>query len=309
VQLYFCDCHETLEQKLLIMRPDLLLVPESEAKEVLNWIKSMNLEHEVPIIVIGSDDNTRQWTRLGIYSVWSEENWEDELQKTNTVVPLQNNNDLLPKDEGIELEEDPIIIAVGSVYSGAGSTHTALLIANYLSRTQKQKVAVWECAEHPTFQFLQYVQNGKFNNSPRFDIGKVTYLKAEVELSEVEAAAEKFRYIILDLGYIQNSPQKDLFFKSRLSVLVGSGSSWRVGEFFKFCNNYSQIKQSRWRIVLPLASSETQEEVGLMLSGRPVFALPAHSIVSEQQDDTDQMLEGILSPVLIKKTKRKFRLF
>ncbi|MBA9086513.1 hypothetical protein FHR92_002991 [Fontibacillus solani] len=314
VQLLTCQDRESLEKRLLVTQPDYLILSEAEAEEILKWNNTLS-EDDMSVIVVASGNNpqeVREWTKIGAHYVWAREEWEKQLDEFISAHLLQHTPSRL-HDDAIAVrslddwsDDDTLVIAVGGVYSGVGSTHTALLIANFLSRYTKQPVALWESTQRPTFEFLQYIKHGKNNDSPKFKIGSVTYFKSEVDATLIEDAADQFRYLVIDMGCIQECTQKELFFKSRLSVLVGSASEWRVQENIRFCGSYSQSKQNRWRIVLPLASPEAQEETAQMLSGRPVFSLPGHFNVFDQQDDTDQVLEGVLSPILPKKAKRKF---
>ncbi|WNS43869.1 hypothetical protein [Paenibacillus sp. MMS20-IR301] len=58
------------------------------------------------------------------------------------------------------------------------------------------------------------------------------------------------------------------------------------------------------QIALPLANEPNREMVAGCLSGRPVFAVPNHPDPFHSQANTDELLEGLLSPILQKQKKR-----
>jgi Flp pilus assembly CpaE family ATPase len=284
------------------MEADMLIVDETKADEILDMMSTLQMDYKLAVTVIVEEKDVselRNWIKKGAHSVWTEQELMESLMTMD-----QTDTGTITYSEPSVLEyreTQTIIIAVGGVYGGAGSTHTALLIADYLSRVQKQPVALWECTENPTFQILHYATHGKLLSMPKFKWGKVTLIANNAEISMLDAVSAKFKYVVLDLGNLENHKHPDLFLKSDLPILVGSSSMWRIQENAKFCEQYSSYRQLNWRILLPLASKDNCDLAKVMLPGRFVSLIPFHPEVKEDQDDTDQVLEGVLSPILPKK--------
>ncbi|ASA20267.1 hypothetical protein [Paenibacillus donghaensis] len=234
--------------------------------------------------------------------------WQEKLLEVQHLVETNTQQVAVPELDFKRVGER-IVIAVGSVFEGAGSTHTALLIAHYLARYAKTKVAVWEGGSRPCFSFLEYIKEGNYSNHPRYDLGDIALYKAEVSEHWVGSLMNEYKYTVLDLGCLTSSNQAGLFVQASLPVLIGSGSEWRVKELISFCREYSRVPQDYWRIALPLANDQNQEMVAGCLSGRPVFAVPNHPDPFQLQTNTDELLEGLLSPILQKQKKRGFSRF
>ncbi|MEK5163165.1 hypothetical protein NYE69_12610 [Paenibacillus sp. FSL R5-0527] len=303
-----------MERSLFLLQPGLLLVHETLAHEILDFAVG-----KTEVVVVSPDNssqNVRRWTACGASLVWAEEEWEEALY---SMAETRNGNAQGNLPEGTTAHHSSlplasrgtILIAVGGVYGGAGSTHTALLVAQYLANVSRGKVAVWEGGNHPCFDFLSYVELGSYSAEPYFNLGaNLTLFRNETDWTWIDHI-QQFRYLILDLGDLTTSEEAQrLFFKAELPILVGSGSLWRIREIVQFCQAHAQVRQDRWRIALPHASEEAHEELAELLSGRPVFSVPSNPEVLEIRDETAEVLEGMLSPVMEKRPKKRFaRLF
>jgi len=308
-KFHVCGTIEEVKESSLILIPEYVLIHEDQARSILP------LAEEIPVkFVVISETNSlsstaiRSWTALGASDVWMNENWQEKL--------LEVHHLLESKPQQIALAEvnfnrvgERVVIAVGSVFEGAGSTHTALLIAHYLARYAKTKVAVWEGGCRPCFSFLEYIKEGNYSNHPRYDLNDIALYKSEVSEHWVGSLMNDYRYTVLDLGSLHSTKQADLFVQASLPVLVGSGSEWRVKELISFCREHSRVPQEYWRIALPLANEPNREMLAGCLSGRPVFAVPNHPDPFLTQANTDELLEGLLSPILQKQKKRGFGRF
>lgn len=310
--LHRCSSVEEVEKTLVILQPEYILVHEEKAPEIIELV-SKKLQSNVSIIVVCLSDSpqiVRKWTSIGALMVWSLLNWEEQLKRIGSEDIIRDNKEVASESLGLpHMDFSPndvmtIVIAVGGVYEGAGSTHTALLIANYLMRYYKTRVALWEAGTKPCFDFLHYVVSGKEIRKQRFELGDLTFFNAEIPLNMVESAAAEYQFLVMDLGCLDHNENQKLFANARIPVLVGSGSEWRMRELIKYCGEQASKRQDRWRIVLPMASMEMRHEMGECLVGRPVFALPAHIDIKKAQETTDQVLEGILSPVLSNRPRK-----
>lgn len=303
-KFHVCSTFEEVKESALILMPEYVLIHEKEARKLLPLAEEIPVKFVV-IIETSSLSTTaiRSWTALGASDVWLGSSWQEKLLEAHIqggAKPQQ----IEPPEMNFSRTGERIVIAVGSVYEGAGSTHTALLIAHYLARHAKTKVAVWEGGIHPCFSFLEYIKEGDVSNHPRYELNNVALYKAEVSEYWIGSLMSDYRYTVLDLGSLQGSKQADLFVQASVPVLVGSGSEWRMKELISFCREHSRVPQEYWRIALPLANDLNREMVAGCLSGRPVFSIPNHPDPFHPQVNTDELLEGLLSPVLQKPKKR-----
>lgn len=301
-QYHLCEtCEEALETAEVV-KPEKILVVEAMAAE---WLQVAVLL-PIDVVVIADQPSTviRHWTALGASDVWAA-SWPERLlesiPKVNTEekkVPAE-----LPGPASMGGAIGGLLIAVGSVYPGVGSTHTAFLIADYLSRGGK-KVAIWESDKHPCFSFFEYVMEGQQGSGVRYKYQSLTLFKASAAPAWIEAIRQEYDYVVLDLGYLESEGELELFARAQLPVLLGSASEWRVHELLTFCRSHAHLPQTHWRIALPLANEQAREFVGGCLRGRPVFALPYQPDPFKRQADSDEVLEGLLSPVTTKRSKK-----
>lgn len=292
------------QQALEVMQPALIVMHETHSPTPLEWL-SIHLP-ELPVAIIARESGARAvryWTAAGATYVWPEVGWADCLSFTfcEASAGLQDTTGALLRPAVID-ERETVTIAVAGVYSGAGSTHTALSIAHYLAR-QGEKVALWEASLTPCFEFLEYNLGGAMNKRPKFELGPhLTAFKESANPEWVEAILGDYRYIVYDLGDMSHHPKgmAPIFARADIPVLVASASLWRQQEIVQFCRKHAGSRQARWRIVFPLADQPVVEEMRAALAGRASFRLPRHSDPMRASEDMDEALRvglGIVKPV------------
>ncbi|WP_336775388.1 hypothetical protein [Paenibacillus sp. MMO-58] len=295
------------ETVLRLFQPDLVIIPEEAALNLFELLDVM--EMRLPIAVIAKEDSPnelRRWTALGAQWVWEQATWKRKLQE------LQQPQDSLfsapvlsPDPEQVPMpswqQNGPVIIAVASAFPGAGATHQALLFARYLAQS-RLPVAIWEAGSRPCFDYLEYVQSGLISHKHRFETDGITFIKRTAELAYLDTIGEKYRYVILDLGDIQQTDVQSHFFRSHIPVLVGSGAEWRQRDLVQLCRSYPQ-QQAKWRIVLPHATLAMRQELEEVLLGRSIFSMPtvADALHENLPDETRHALAEILGMGEIKR--------
>lgn len=301
---------EELEKIIDVMKPELIVIKDEDVSSLVTVISQNACDFAVVTAEV-SPARFRQLTAEGATHVWSIDNWQEEMSSEYRLedgfVMSTPSEDEKPYVN--ELPRGTTVIAVGGVAGGSGSTHTSLMLANYLSNTTKSPVAIWEAGPNPCFDFYDYILNGEINESrKRFDKKNITFFKRSVDYRQIKSVAHDFTYLIIDLGYIekQNTKNLEIFADSDLPVLVGSASEWRTGEIFKFCHGNLNLPQDRWRVALPLANEKSREGMAEILRGRPVFRIPSQTDPFTSQDDADQAIEAILSPVIPKRKRKSF---
>ncbi len=154
----------------------------------------------------------------------------------------------------------PIIFGVGGVEGRCGTTHHAVMLAHYLSRTRREKVPLVEYNSSPCLAAL----------NPRNEVGVfqekgVVYHPGSPQ-NNMEGLNfndfREYRYVVLDLGVLK--PFKDGVMVSGLShlemtrvhcpILVASGSPWRLNSLIAF--NYAQENLDSWNLLITPTSKE-----------------------------------------------------
>lgn len=298
------DEWNSAQQALEVMQPDLIVMHETDSPIPLEWL-SIHLP-ELPVAIIARDSGARAvryWTAAGATHVWAETNWAQCLSQTfgEASVGLQEATEAFSRANVMD-DRETLTIAVAGVYSGAGSTHTALSIAHYLAR-QGEKVAIWEASPTPCFDFLEYNLGGTMNKRPKFELGPhITAFKESANPEWVEAVLGDYRYIVYDLGDMSHRAKgmDPVFARADIPVLVASASLWRQQEVVQFCRKHANSRQARWRIVFPLAEQSVVYDMQAALAGRASFRLPRNSDpmrASEEMDDALRATLGIMKPV------------
>lgn len=310
IELIHCESVEEVATNIQIYKPDLIAVSESAADQIINLVT----KDEFNITVVSENLTStviRGWIAKGAKDVISFSEWEqlltEEKSKKGDDSAADRGSEAVVIGYNQEIPRSTFVIGVGGISEGIGTTHTSILVANYLSRALKTQVAIWEAGSKPCFQFLDYSMNGEIGlTRPRFDMKNITLFKAGVPYHQMKAVASDFRFVVLDLGNINADKERaEKFYHSDMPILVGSASEWRFRELIQFCQAQTRISQGHWRVALPLASVESTDDMIELLKGRPVFSIPLHTKPFESQEDTDECMQGILSP-LIPKRKRRF---
>jgi hypothetical protein len=309
--LPFTDMEE-LKKVIAVALPDVILIKEDVAPELLEYIQMLP-EAQVgsgicEVIVLVNDSSTstiRQWTGLGAKYAWDLNEWEESLieQYGITDVPYQEE-----RSKRYNLNQ-PIVIAVGSYFPGAGSTHTALMIGKYLEKNYKANVGIIECAKGATaFNFIKLTSFSTMKASAdtiRFTWEKMTLICGGLDAESIEVATrtKQFDYIILDMGDLNHCDIAHLFFKAELPILVGSARTWRISALHNLLTQFARFPQDDVRIVLPSGSKDDRNLVRSLMPSRIVLNLPSQPDPILYMDQSKEKLEAVLSPVLPIKKK------
>lgn len=314
-RLHRCTDIENLAQMLLGMTPEFVVVEEGKADLVLSALGDLTGELQTEVIIlcaITAVTTTREWVAKGARHVWPALRWEDKLSELSQSVHSSDQIDqnVSPGDSASyeRSQEMTQVIAVGGTYSGAGSTLMSLLVANFMARRYRTKVAVIECGNKPSFSQLDMFLNGHVGAvlRPRLEVGDLVLFKADSNNSYAYYAADDYPIVVMDMGDVDQSEDKEEFFKANLSILVASPNDWRMPELMNFCQRNSSYRQDRMRVALPMAEQESLDLVRGVLRDRLVFSVPQHVDPFDRNPETDECLEGILSPMLPKRVKTGF---
>lgn len=307
LRVHSCEKAENLINMAITLNPEYIITHADQAEWLLDAYSTSQNRLKADIVVvcpISTPQVIREWTSRGAAMVWNELSWEDELHSLVDVpVPSQTEvQNVSEHSSGMSQ-----IITVGSTYGGAGSTHTAFLLASFLARHCKTKVALVETGSNPCFHRLDDFYNGQKNSiRPRFEIDKLTLFKGNGSAKWIDSATDDFPYVVVDMGDMEQSDDSQAFFRSSLPVLVASASDWRFQELHDFIKRNNAHRQDRMRIAFPMASDEAMDALTKVMKNRLLFSLPPHGDPFTRQEDTDEVLESILFPLMPKRPKGAF---
>lgn len=198
----------------------------------------------------------------------------------------------------------PVIVAVTGVCRGAGTTHTALMIANYLAY-RNAKVAIVEANDSQDFARIESAYEGL--KEPEYRTGKfvihdIEYYKFDPSTDLVSLLLETYTYIVLDIGcYIENKWFEE-FVRAHHQIVVASGSEWRQHELLKFHKSYPYTVQNRCIYAIPFAQEQTITDIRRAITNSQVISIPCHSDPFVMNQAIADFMEPILSMLSIGKS-------
>lgn len=189
------------------------------------------------------------------------------------------------------------IIAVTGTEKGVGTTHTSIMIANYLARLDYQ-VALVEANDSNDFVEIEASYEGFDNSnlikSPVFSIYGVKYIKNVEELNMVHLLTGNYSFIILDLGFFKTTNWYDEFLRASITIVVGSGSEWKQKNTYRFFRDQIHHDQSKWKLCVPFANKQTVNDIKKKLPKRKIIGIPFNGDPYEESKEIDSVLEDIL---------------
>ena len=149
------------------------------------------------------------------------------------------------------------IIAVAGVSPGVGTTHSVLLLANYLRR-QRLKVGVVELGNKGHLEQIEKAYEGmgfEPGASDSFKIKQVTYHKQVTGGGLMSLYKASFDVLILDIGSDLNTYGDD-FQMADLSLVIGQTTDWKQQEISTFLIGWNHLLGPRSKWLLPFADEE-----------------------------------------------------
>lgn len=286
-----------------------VLVPEAVGESVLEHLKTLSEDMDpVDVIIVAAKvkiATTRDWTSRGAADVWDLNHWEDKLNQFVSAIEASN---VLPMNPMIHSDETKVI-AVASAYSGAGATFTSLLIATYLKKHHKARVAIWEAVPSgkERYRKLHYLMGMAYKNvsDVRFEMNGISFFESGVDDQMIEQLQAKYDYIIYDMGQLTDSKNDHLFFRAHVPILVGSGSLLRMDTLVETLKAYSHRQSHRLQILLTSCDHKTMKLAREVMPGRMVLSMPTHEKgLFELQDSSNEVIEGLLSTLIQPKAKK-----
>lgn len=196
------------------------------------------------------------------------------------------------------------IIAILGVTEGVGATHTAIAFAHYAARL-KCRVAIVECSDNAeAFSRIETAYEGEKSGTSRgkFTINGVDYCYCPNKADIVSFLHQGYDDVILDLG---NQGSLELawleeFRRADVQIVVGSGAEWRQEDIIELVQGYAPHERENWTYLVPLAESQSIQDIRKSLQSSHVYALPYHPDPFVSEPETDKQLNKILGNVAAK---------
>ncbi|GKS12958.1 hypothetical protein YDYSY3_39580 [Paenibacillus chitinolyticus] len=189
------------------------------------------------------------------------------------------------------------VIAITGAEPCVGTTHSAIMIANYLAR-QDYSVALVEANASNDFIEIEAAYEGisdsKHIKTPAFNINGVRYIKNVKELNMVNLLTANYSYIILDLGCYADTEWYEEFLRAGITIVVGSGSEWKQKNILRFFRDQIHHDQSRWKLCVPFADKQTIQDIKSKLPKCKIYGLPFHPDPFLESKSANDVMENIL---------------
>ena len=156
---------------------------------------------------------------------------------------------------------------------GAGVTHYAILLANYLVGVCRYRCAVLEWNEHGDFERLERICGSATSENACFSILKVDYYKSSGPEELLYCMAAGYDQIIIDFGY-DFLKQKIEFLRCGRKYVIASLSEWQIEGFLEFVREMKdEAGYKSWNYAVSFGSEDTRRQMRKKLK-LPVERIP-----------------------------------
>ncbi|MEC2074170.1 hypothetical protein [Alkalihalophilus marmarensis] len=216
--------------------------------------------------------------------------------------PEINENELL---EDLEMEQKVQIIrertivgtgiiSVAGFESNTGCTSLAILLANYLSKSDHQ-VALVERTSKQSFNRIEYAYEGKrgFQSKKKlFDIQGVDYYKYDLSLN-ISDLINTYHYIILDHGCFKETKFMDEIERSNVKIMTAHGAEWKHEDIRQYYEE-QKGKDKGWIWALPFAEKEAATDIQSDIEGIDIEPIPYHPDPYVLTPQVNKVLDALL---------------
>ena len=156
------------------------------------------------------------------------------------------------------LEKKAELIGIAGSGRSVGTTHFAILTANYLAGVLRQKTAVLEWNKSGDFARMETVWAKKtviFPQGKTFNVLGISYYKEAGKEELLDCSNRGFDVVVLDFGAYREEI-RDEYLRCGRKFLVGSASGWQFAELTGLLSE-SGIRQKGWEYFFSFGSRET----------------------------------------------------
>ena len=189
-----------------------------------------------------------------------------------------------------------LIFGILGTHTGAGATHFALLLCNYLSDYLGKKTAYVECFPHNELQYLEEVYGSKGNatsNYESFLLHQIHYYKNIKENKLAEIIGLGYECIVLDLGIDLNKMKKE-FIRCDRKIVITSLAIWKVKELENFMAKTELIRDKiEFNFGVPLINNKIVK--GFSKENKlTMFSIPYEPDPFALSNDTIKLFQRII---------------
>jgi len=187
------------------------------------------------------------------------------------------------------------VIAVAGVDHGVGTTHTAILIANFLA-SNGYAVKLIEYSGNQEFVNIERAYEGKnadTHKTDEFEINGVTYVKAGTDVDMARHVTSEHTHIVLDLGAFDDTEQIEEFHRASKQILVAPGGEWKQYIVRRFIKTNQSSDQSKWVFLIPLVTKQTINDIQGENDDISAYHIPFHPDPFRNQVETDEQLSHL----------------
>lgn len=216
------------------------------------------------------------------------------------VLDLDDVIDFLPVSKETFIQKQilgTVFIAIGGTAPHIGSTHTALSMAAFLSKN-KFKVAVVEANDSKDFDRIHSLYEGEktlLSHEPFFELNGIEHYKYREDIRFGEIAS-RYEYVVLDAGYLEESPCIDEFMRAHVKCVLTSPYEWKEHWLTNFLNQVEE--RNDFVYVLPFGEMANQKDMeerfsDLIFVTYPVVTDP-YTVTADSEDASRALLLGYL---------------
>lgn len=154
------------------------------------------------------------------------------------------------------------VIGIAGSGPAVGTTHFAVLTANYLTGVLQKKTAVIEWNDSGAFERMEKICVKRAVSKPEnkaFIVIGVSYLKKAGKKELLECMNRGFDTVIIDFGSRLQEVQEEHLLCDR-RFFVGSFCEWQADDFAKFAAERRE-KKGRWEYFYSFGSEDAAKEM------------------------------------------------
>lgn len=170
----------------------------------------------------------------------------------------------------LKSRKEKYIIGIAGTESGVGTTHFAIMLAEFLTDIRGEKTALLELNQKRDFQKIQKLI--KEEEQDFFSIQEVTYFKEVKEEKLVYLFNMDYHYFILDFGK-DLEQYKNEFLRCDKKMIIGSLIEWKRNSLFCFIEKYQNIFGNEdWNYFITFGQKKEIKEVSRLIK-RKLWAI------------------------------------
>lgn len=165
------------------------------------------------------------------------------------------------------------VIGLIGTHKGVGVTHTALMLAFYMSDERCKRTALLECNKHHDFELIQEAYEWRREEPPTFSFHNITCYKEVTPEQIPRILGEDYECFILDFGEDLDC-SKEEFLRCTTKMVIGGASEWDFLKLKRFVKTSETLRGStNWLYFIPQANDKRITRIKSEIQ-RKVWSVP-----------------------------------